>query len=52
LNKPRILIVSTVAPKEGSGGGCLAMKRHLIDHHDYEIAIASQFEHDFGEIPF
>lgn len=50
--KLRILILSAVVPTEGSGGGCLAMKRHFIDRDDFEIAVSSQHKRDLGDIPF
>lgn len=39
--RPRVLIVSSVIPKEGSGGGCMAMYRHFVLNNDFEVAVGS-----------
>ena len=40
--KPRVLILSAVVPKEGSGGGCLTMHRHFVLNTDFETAVAAE----------
>lgn len=35
--KPRVLIVSSVVPAQGRGGGCLALHRHFVERRDFNV---------------
>jgi len=52
LKRHRVLILGSVIPMEGSGGGCLALHRHFVERGDYEIAIASNRKSPSADISF
>jgi len=48
--KPRIFYLAWTPPTE-NGGACLAMRRHLIDHDDFELFVASSGSFEHPSIP-
>jgi len=48
--KPRIFYLAWTPPSE-NGGACLAMRRHLIEHDEFELFVASSTQFDYPSIP-
>jgi glycosyltransferase involved in cell wall biosynthesis len=49
-NKPRIFYLAWTAPS-GNGGACLAMHRHLVEHDDFDLFVATSGEFAHPSIP-
>ena len=49
-HKPRIFYLAWTPPSE-SGGACLAMRRHLIEHDDFDLFVATSSAFNHSCIP-
>jgi glycosyltransferase involved in cell wall biosynthesis len=48
--RPRIFYLAWTTPSE-NGGACLAMRRHFLDHDDFDLFVATSGEFSHASIP-
>lgn len=46
----KILIVSSVVPARGRGGGCLTLYRHFVERKDYTVAVCGHLLEQVDEV--
>lgn len=49
-DKPRVFYLAWTAPSE-NGGACLAMRRHFLDHDDFDLFVATSAQFSHPSIP-